>query len=103
MDEGLAIYIIFNSISVISGRWAGDNERMCAMEPLLRLRRFRLEGARTRDARSLGQRLTHSAKTKTDILNARNKIIKKKQAEFANSEYPDEATHHGLIFFEFLI
>ena len=30
-------YVLFNSISVISGRWAGDNERLCAMEPRLRL------------------------------------------------------------------
>ena len=29
----LRFYILFNSISVISGRWAGDNERLCAMEP----------------------------------------------------------------------
>ena len=33
----------FNSISVISGRCADNNERLCAMEPHLRLRRFRLE------------------------------------------------------------
>ena len=29
--------------SVISGQCADDNERLCAMEPRLRLRRFRLE------------------------------------------------------------
>ena len=28
----LRFYVPFNSISVISGRWAGDNERLCAME-----------------------------------------------------------------------
>ena len=33
----------FDSISVISGRWADDNERLCAMKPRLRLRRFRPE------------------------------------------------------------
>ena len=33
-------YVLFNSISAISGRWADDNERLCAMEPRLRLRRF---------------------------------------------------------------
>ena len=27
------IYVLFNSISVISGRWPGDNERLCAIEP----------------------------------------------------------------------
>ena len=42
MDD-LRFYVLFNSISVISGRWADDNERLCAMEPRLRLRRFRLE------------------------------------------------------------
>ena len=30
-------------ISVISGRCSDDNERLCAMEPRLRLRRFHLE------------------------------------------------------------
>ena len=32
MDD-LQFYILFNSISVMSGRWAGDNERLCVMEP----------------------------------------------------------------------
>ena len=41
MDD-LRFYVPFNSISVISGRWADDYERLCAMEPRLRLRRFRL-------------------------------------------------------------
>ena len=43
----LRSYVLFNSISVISGRWADDGERLCAMETRLRLRRFRLERART--------------------------------------------------------
>ena len=30
--EGLAFYIPFNSISVISGRWKGEHERLCAMK-----------------------------------------------------------------------
>ena len=42
MDD-LRFYVLFNNISVISGRWADDNKRFCAMEPCLRLRRFRLE------------------------------------------------------------
>ena len=42
MDD-LRFYILFNSISVISGRWVDNNERLCAMEPGLRLRRFRLK------------------------------------------------------------
>ena len=31
MDD-LRIYVLFNSISVISGQWADDNIRLCAME-----------------------------------------------------------------------
>ena len=42
MDD-LCFYVLFNSVSVISGRWAVDNERLCAMELRLRLRRYRLE------------------------------------------------------------
>ena len=41
MDD-LQIYVLFNSISVISGQWEVDNE-MCAMEFPLWLRRFRLK------------------------------------------------------------
>ena len=33
----------FNSVSVISGRWADHDERLYAMGPHLRLIRFRLE------------------------------------------------------------
>ena len=36
-------YLFFKSISVISGRWEVDNERLCAVELRLRLRTFRLE------------------------------------------------------------
>ena len=42
MDD-LQFYVLFNSISVISGRWADDNERLCAMEFRLWLSRFHLE------------------------------------------------------------
>ena len=41
MDD--AILRPFRQFLVISGRWADDNERLCAMELRLRLRRFRLE------------------------------------------------------------
>ena len=41
--DDLRCYALFNSISVISGRWADNNERLCAMDPNLRLRRFCLE------------------------------------------------------------
>ena len=36
-------YVLFNSISVISGRCLDDNERLRAMELRLRSRRFHLE------------------------------------------------------------
>ena len=42
MDE-LRFYVLLNSISVTSGRCLDDNERLCAMELRLRLKRFRLE------------------------------------------------------------
>ena len=34
MDD-LRFYILFNSISVISGQCVDDNERLCAVEPCL--------------------------------------------------------------------
>ena len=42
--DSLRFYVLFNSISVILGQYEVDNEKMCAMELRLRLRRFRLEG-----------------------------------------------------------
>ena len=33
--DNLRFYVLFNSISVISGQWADDNERLCTMEPCL--------------------------------------------------------------------
>ena len=57
MDD-LRFYALFNSISVILGRWAHDSESLCATESRLRLRRFRLErGSNSRPI--VGQRLTH--------------------------------------------
>ena len=38
MDD-VRFYILFNSISVISGQWVGDNERLCALEPRVQLKR----------------------------------------------------------------
>ena len=38
MDD-LRFYALFNSISVVSGQWEGDNEKLCAMEPCLRSQR----------------------------------------------------------------
>ena len=37
--DGWRFHVLFNSISVISGRWDGDNETLCAVEPCLRLKR----------------------------------------------------------------
>ena len=37
MDD-LRFYVLLNSVSVISGEWEVDNERLCAMELRLRLR-----------------------------------------------------------------
>ena len=55
MDD-LRFYVLFNSISVISGRCMGDNERQCAMEPCLRSERFPLQaGLETGTARSVLQ------------------------------------------------
>ena len=42
MDD-LRFDVLFNSISVISGRLVDGNERLCVLKPRLRLRRFRLE------------------------------------------------------------
>ena len=59
MDD-LRFYVLFNSISVISGRWADDNDRLCAMEPRLRLKRSSPRaGLELTTTRSVGQRLTH--------------------------------------------
>ena len=38
MDDFLWFDALFNSISVISGQWEVDNERLCAMEPRVWLR-----------------------------------------------------------------
>ena len=38
MDE-LRFYILFKSVSVVSGRWSDDNERLCAVEPRSQLKR----------------------------------------------------------------
>ena len=45
MMDDIRFYILFSSFSVISGRLKVDNERLCAMELRLRLRRFRFERA----------------------------------------------------------
>ena len=40
MDGRMAqFYVLFNSISIISGRLEGDNEKLCAMKSSLQLKR----------------------------------------------------------------
>ena len=61
MDD-LGFYLLFNGISVISGRWAGDNESLCAMGPLLRLKRSLSQAdLESRPARSVSQCLNYCA------------------------------------------
>ena len=58
MDD-LQFFILFNSIAVISGPWMGDNNRLCVVEPRLRLKRSPSQaGLEPRTARSVGQHLT---------------------------------------------
>ena len=54
MDD-LLFYNLFNSISLISGYWLDDNDRLCAMEPCLQLERFLPQaGLQPETARSAG-------------------------------------------------
>ena len=56
MMDDILFQVLFISISVISGRWKVDNERLCAMKL------FTVDpasGDRTLSARSVCQRLTH--------------------------------------------
>ena len=59
MDGSMTqFYVLFNNISIISGRWADDNERLCAMEPRLQLERAPPQAGLERGtARLVGQRL----------------------------------------------
>ena len=38
--DDLLCYVLLNSVSVISGRWDVDDERLCPVELCLQLRRF---------------------------------------------------------------
>ena len=59
MADDLQFYILFNSISVISGKWLGDKERLCAMESHLQSERLPPQvGLEPGTARSVGQPLT---------------------------------------------
>ena len=57
--DGLQFYILFNSISVRSGQWADDNEKLCV--PFMVEKVSPWAGIEPRTARSVGQRLTHWA------------------------------------------
>ena len=51
----LWFYILFNNILVISGRWAGDYENLCTVEPCLWLKRSPPQiGLKPGTARSVG-------------------------------------------------
>ena len=57
--NGLQFYDLFNSISVILGRWMGDNEGLCAMESRFRLKIFSPQERLIHgSARSVDKRLT---------------------------------------------
>ena len=58
MDD-LRFYVLFNSISVISGQWVGDNERLCAMELFTVVKISPQVGIKLGTPRSVGQDLTH--------------------------------------------
>ena len=53
----LRFYVLVNSISVISGRWLGNYEKLSAMEPRLRLKKsFPQAGLEPGTARAADQR-----------------------------------------------
>ena len=59
MDD-LQIYVLSNSISVMSGRWAVDNERaVCNGTPFMVEKISPRAGLEPGTARSVGQRFTH--------------------------------------------
>ena len=57
--DDLQFYILFNSISVVSETWEGDNEMLCAMETSLRFKRFMPPKTELRTVRLASQPLTH--------------------------------------------
>ena len=59
MDD-MRFCVLFNSISAISGQWAGDNGRLCATKARLRLKRSPPQaGLEPGNARLVGQRLIY--------------------------------------------
>ena len=58
--DGIRFYVLFNSISVISGLLACDDEKLCAMGSRSRLKRsLPRVGLEPGTARSVGRRLTY--------------------------------------------
>ena len=58
--DDLQFYILFNNVSIISGQWENDNERLCSVKHCLRSKRFLPSaGLEPGTARSAGQRLTY--------------------------------------------
>ena len=61
MDD-LRFYVLFNTISVISERWAKHNERLCANCTPFTIEKYAPQAGRELTiARSVGQRLTQRA------------------------------------------
>ena len=60
-DQTLRPCDLFNNISVMSGQWVGDNERLCAMQPRLRLERSPLQAELEPVAARLAGPLTYRA------------------------------------------
>ena len=57
--DNLGFHVLFNSISVITGRWADYDERLYTMKPCLRLKSSPPKaGSEPGTARSVGQCLT---------------------------------------------
>ena len=98
--DDLPFYVLFNSISVISGQSADDKERVCAMEPGLTLRRFHLQrGSNPRPLDVLEEKtLSHSCNwkgkipilqpNKYHILKISYKIFNILTPTFGNGQHP---------------
>ena len=68
----LRFYVLFNSISIIY-RMTSDNDCLCAMEPCLRLEKFRPPAwLELMSAKSIGQHLTGASVTEKFLLTVRH-------------------------------
>ena len=76
MDGWPVILHPFNSITVISGWWADDTERLCKTEPNLCLRRFLPQaGLKLGTARSVGQCLNPLSYWRYKILQTKHGVF----------------------------